>query len=208
MYNIEIKILWKLRYCAVKKYHTDHTDKTFVYTVNSLPMILVSRNNPSFVCRCQYNEIYFCELFLTAHFSRISRKFEKPSDKVPTVHFLLSNDIAHFATYLIVKQYSYSIYVIMYVHGNQLTQTTDNGQQRRHTLNLSYYLTERLTAFRTRILVDLHTTRLARSALSHQLMAKFRKTKGLFAPTYDQCWQYYYHWCMYKFLLVTNFWGH
>ncbi len=35
------------------------------------------------------NEIYFRELFLAAHFSR---KFEKPSDKVLTVHFLLCDD--------------------------------------------------------------------------------------------------------------------
>ncbi len=33
----------------------------------------------------------------------------------------------------------YSIYVIMYVHGNQLTQTTDDEDDGRHTLNLSYY---------------------------------------------------------------------
>ncbi len=50
------------------------------------------------VCRRQYNEIYICELFLVAHFSR---KFEKPSDKVPAVHFLLCDDIIHFATYLV-----------------------------------------------------------------------------------------------------------
>jgi hypothetical protein len=88
-----------------------------------------------------YNKIYFCELFLAAHFSR---KSEKPSDKVPTVHFLLCDDIVHFATYLLSKIVLYSIYVIMYVHGNQLTQTTDHRPRttdhRRHTLNLSYYL--------------------------------------------------------------------
>jgi hypothetical protein len=110
-------------------YHTDHTDK------NSLPAILVSWNDPSCVCRRQYNEIYFHELFLAAH---LSQKFEKPSDKVPTVHFLLCDDIVHFATYLLSKIVLYSIYVIMYVHGNQFTRTTDDGQQ--HTLNLSYYL--------------------------------------------------------------------
>jgi hypothetical protein len=53
-------------------------------------MILVSQSNPSCICRRQYNEIYFRELFLAAHFSQ---KFEKPSDKVPTVHFLLCDDI-------------------------------------------------------------------------------------------------------------------
>ena len=94
-------------------------------TFNSLPAILVSRNDPCWVCRRQYNKIYFCELFLAAHFSR---KFEKPSDKVPTVHFLLCDDIVHFATYLLSKIVLYSIYVIMYVHGNQLTQT-DHGPQ-------------------------------------------------------------------------------
>ncbi len=92
MYNKEIKILRKLRYRTVKKngrYHTDHTDDTF----NSLPAILVSRNDPSCVCRRQYNKIYFRESFLAAHFSR---KLEKPSDMVPTVHFLLCDNIIHF----------------------------------------------------------------------------------------------------------------
>ena len=93
LYNIEIKILRKLWYCTVRKYHTDHTDDTFI-----VPTTLVFQNNPSCVYRRQYNEIYFCELFLAAHFSR---KFEKPSDKVPTVHFLLCDDIIHFATYLV-----------------------------------------------------------------------------------------------------------
>ena len=83
-----------------------------------------------FVCRRQYNEIYFRELFLAAHFSR---KFEKPSDKVPTVHFLLCDyrtfrnrnlpRLVHTSKIVL-----YSIYVIMYVHGNQLTQT-DHGPQ-------------------------------------------------------------------------------
>ncbi len=116
-------------------YHTDHSDDTF----NSLRAILVSRNSHSCVCRRQYNEIYFRELFLAAH---VSRKFEKPSDKVLTVHFLLCNNIVHFATYLLSKIVMDSIYVIMYVHGNQLTQTTDHRQQTTdgHTLNLSYYL--------------------------------------------------------------------
>ncbi len=90
----KINILRKLRYRTVEKYHTDHTDDTF----NSLPTILVSWNNPSCVCRCQYNKIYFRELFLAAHFSQ---KFKKPSDMVPTVHFLLCDDIIHFATYLV-----------------------------------------------------------------------------------------------------------
>ena len=74
------------------------------------------------VCRCQYNYIYFRELFLAAHFSR---KFEKPSDKVPTVHFLLCNyrtfrnrnlpRLVHTSKIVL-----YSIYVIMYVRGNSI----------------------------------------------------------------------------------------
>ncbi len=117
-------------------YHTDHTDDAF----NSLPAIFVSRNDPTWVCRRQYNEIYFHELFLAAHFSR---KFEKPSDKVPTVHFLLCDDIVHFATATSLVHTSkivlYSIYVIMYIRGNQLTQTTDDDDDDddgQHTLNL------------------------------------------------------------------------
>ncbi len=93
---------------ALVWYHTDHTDDTF----NSLPAILVSRNNPSCVCRCQYNDIYFRELFLAAHFSR---KFEKPSDKVPTVHFkLYDNDIVPFTTY---GTYLVKWYVLLQVRG-------------------------------------------------------------------------------------------
>ena len=102
----------------------------------------MSRNDPSCVCRCQYNYIYFRELFLAAHFSR---KFEKPSyGSEGSFLTLRTNDIVHFATYLLSKIVLYSIYVIMYVHGNQLTQT-DNGPRttdhgRRHTLNLYFFL--------------------------------------------------------------------
>ena len=82
-----------------------------------------------FVCRRQYNEIYFRELFLAAHFSR---KFEKPSDKVPTVHFLLCDyrtfrnrnlpRLVHTSKIVL-----YSIYVIMYVRGNSIgTDRTDH----------------------------------------------------------------------------------
>ncbi len=65
------------------------------------------------------------ELFLAAHFSR---KFEKPSDKVPTVHFLLCDDkyctfrnrnlprLVHTSKIIVL----YSIYVIMYVRGNSI----------------------------------------------------------------------------------------
>ncbi len=98
----------------------------------------ISRNNPSFVCRCQYNKIYFRELFLVAHFSQ---KFEKPSDKVPTIHFFLCKRYHTFRN-LPSKLVLYSIYVIMYICGNQLTQTTDHRPQTDgHTLNRSYYLT-------------------------------------------------------------------
>jgi hypothetical protein len=93
-----------LLYDTVKKYHTDHTEDTF----NSLPMILVSWDNHSCVCRRQCNEIYFRELFLAAHFSQ---KFEKPSDKVPTVHFFLCYDSTFHN--LPSKIVLYKIYVIM-----------------------------------------------------------------------------------------------
>ncbi len=58
--------------------------------------ILLSQNDPSghiphCICRRQSSEIYFCELFLAAHFSQ---QFEKPSEKVPTVHFLLCDSIS------------------------------------------------------------------------------------------------------------------
>ena len=49
--------------------------------------------------------------------------------KVPMVQFLLCDRqyYVHFATYLPSKIVLYSIYVIMYARGNQLTQTTDHG---------------------------------------------------------------------------------
>ncbi len=65
---------------------------------NQLTQTMDDRPQMTVVCRRQYNEIYFHELFLAAHFSR---KFKKPSDKVPTVNFLLCDDIIHFATYLV-----------------------------------------------------------------------------------------------------------
>ncbi len=68
---------------------------------NQLTQTTDDRPQTTGICRRQYNKIYFRELFLAAHFSR---KFEKPSDKkVPTVHFLLCDDIIHFATYYLVK---------------------------------------------------------------------------------------------------------
>jgi len=63
------------------------------------------------VCRCQYNYIYFRELFLAAHFSR---KFEKPSyGSEGSFLTLRTNDIVHFATYLLSKIVLYIIYVII-----------------------------------------------------------------------------------------------
>ena len=53
---------------------------------NQLTQTTDDRPQMTGICRRQYNEIYFRELFLAAHFSR---KFEKPSD------------IIHFATYLV-----------------------------------------------------------------------------------------------------------
>jgi hypothetical protein len=111
-----------IRYCQ-EVCSTNHTDDTF----NSLPTILISWNDPSCVCRCQYNKIYFRELFLAAHFSR---KFEKPSDK-RFRGFIFSLQTISYHTFhnlpsIIVL---YSIYVIMYAHGNQLTWTTDHGPQ-------------------------------------------------------------------------------
>ncbi len=92
--------------------------------------ILVSQNDPSCVCRCQYNYIYFRELFLVAHFSR---KFEKPSYGSEGSFFTLrTNNIVHFATYLLSKIVLYIIYVIICTymginwHG---PRTTDHGPQ-------------------------------------------------------------------------------
>ncbi len=65
---------------------------------NQLTQTTDDRPQMAGLCRRQYNEICFRELFLVAHFSR---KFEKPSDKVPTVHFLLCDNIIHFTTYLV-----------------------------------------------------------------------------------------------------------
>ncbi len=83
---------------------------------------------PHCICRHQYNEIYFRKLFLDAHFSQ---KFKNPSEKVPMVHFLLCDTILHPSKIVL-----YSIYVIMYVHGNQLLQTDydDNNDNVDDTL--------------------------------------------------------------------------
>ncbi len=135
MYNIEIKILRTLRYRTILSRSTIltiHTDDTF----NSLPTILVSRNDPSCVRRHQYNKVYFRELFLAAYFSR---KFGKPSD-IRFQQFIFFSLRHHTFRNLPSKIVLYSIYVIMYVHGNQLTRTTDDDNG-RHILNLSYYLT-------------------------------------------------------------------
>ena len=87
--STEIKILCKLPllYDTEKKYHTD---------VNSLKRILVSQNDPTrqetVPTACidvSTTKFYFCELFLVARFSQ---KFEKPSEKVPTEHFLLCDN--------------------------------------------------------------------------------------------------------------------
>jgi hypothetical protein len=97
MYNIEIKILCKLRYRAVKKYHTDHTEDTFIVLSAVYQQFLFLRTIlAASVDFSTMKKIH--ELFLAAYFSQ---KSKKPSDKVPTVHFLLCNDIVHFATYLV-----------------------------------------------------------------------------------------------------------
>jgi hypothetical protein len=68
-------------------------------------------------------------------------KSEENSEKVLTVHFFLCKRYHTFRN-LPSKIVLYSIYAIMYVRGNQLTQPTDHRPQTDgHTLNLSYYLT-------------------------------------------------------------------
>ncbi len=79
-------------------YHTDHSDNTFIVLSTVYRQVLFLRTILAMSVDVSTNKIYFHELFLAAHFSR---KFEKLSDKVPTVHFLLCNDIVHFATYLV-----------------------------------------------------------------------------------------------------------
>ena len=125
--HTEIKILCKLSYCQEEPYVLTILTILIVLSTVHVPTILVSQNNPSCVCRRHYNENYFCELFLVAHFSQ---KFAKPSDKVPMVHFYVRT-LQQYCTFhnLPSKIVLYSIYVIMYVHGNQLLQTTDHGPQ-------------------------------------------------------------------------------
>ncbi len=84
-------------YRTVKKYHTDHTDNTFIVLSTVYQQFLFLRTILAESVDVSTPKI-FHELFLAADFSR---KFEKPSDKVQTVHFLLCNDIVHFATYLV-----------------------------------------------------------------------------------------------------------
>ena len=77
-------------------------------------------------CRRQYKEIYFHELFLVAHFSQ---KFEKPSDKVPTVHFLLCDDIVHFATASTVQYLRNNVRTWESIDTDHRPQTTDHRPQ-------------------------------------------------------------------------------
>ena len=116
----KLPIVW---YHTVKKYHTDNIFivQSAVYQQFLFLRMILAGHVPHCVCRCQYNEIYFCELFRAAHFSQ---KIKQPSEKVPTVHFLLCNTISQPS-----KIALYSIYVIMYVHGNQLTWTSDIGRR-------------------------------------------------------------------------------
>ena len=130
MYNIEIKILCKLRYRTILSRSTILTILTILSTVY---------RRFSFLGTILAASVDVRELFLAAHFSR---KFEKPSDKVPTVHFFLCKQYHTTFRNLPSKIVLYSIYVIMYIRRNQLTQTTDHRLQTDgHTLNLSYYLT-------------------------------------------------------------------
>ncbi len=62
------------------------------------------------------------------HFKSLSKIRETLWYKVPTVQFFLCDIICTFHN-LPSKIVMYSIYVIMYVHGNQLTQTTDHRPQ-------------------------------------------------------------------------------
>ena len=138
----------------------DHCNVLYsIYRISNVPYSTVKKYVPYWPywryfqqstgdCRRQYNEIYFRELFLAAHFSR---KFEKPSDKVPTVHFLLCDyrtfrnrnlpRLVHTSKIVL-----YSIYVIMYVRGNSIgtDRTTDRttGRPDGRTPFKSFFLPE------------------------------------------------------------------
>jgi hypothetical protein len=106
----EIKILRKLLYCQeVHTIRTDHTHDTYC-TVNSLPTILVSQNDPSCICRRQYNKF-----ILASYFSR-PISLENSRNLLIRSFFTLRR----YRTFrnLPSKIVLYSIYIIMYVHGN------------------------------------------------------------------------------------------
>ena len=81
-------------------------------------MILVSQNDPTRtrMRRRQYStpKIYFLELFLAAKFSQ---KYKKPSEKVPTEHFLICDTIISQPSNMYIL---YIIYVILYSKKNVL----------------------------------------------------------------------------------------
>jgi hypothetical protein len=80
----------------------------------------------------------FLRVISAAHFSR---KFEKPSyGSDGSFLTLRTNDIVHFATYLLSKIVLYIIYVINCTYMGINWHRPRMTDHRRHTLNLSYYL--------------------------------------------------------------------
>ena len=136
MYNIEIKIVRKLRYCTVKKYHHTYWPYWgyFYCNVNSLPTILVSQNNPSCICRRQYNKIIFASYFLRPisleNMRNLLIRFQRFIFYSATIltfcnlpgKIVLRNNVGTWES----------------IDTDHRPQTRDEG---RHTLNLSYYLT-------------------------------------------------------------------
>ncbi len=120
----------------------DHCNVLYsIYRISNVPYSTVKKYVPywpywlSLQTSVWYNEIYVRELFLAAHFSR---KFEKPSDKVPNGSFftlrryhstLFRNRnlprLVHTSKIVL-----YSIYVIIYVRGNSIG-TDDRPDQTR-----------------------------------------------------------------------------
>ncbi len=125
---------------TVKKYHmyhTDHTDDTFIVLSTVYQQFLSLRTILAVSVDVSTTKFIFASYF--------SRPISLKNLRNLLIRFrrfiFYSATISYnFATHLGSKIVMYSIYVIMYVHGNQLLQTTDKDDNGQHTLNLFYYL--------------------------------------------------------------------
>ncbi len=103
-YIIEIKILRKLRYCTLKKYHTDHTDDTFIVLSTVYQQFLFLRAILAASVDVSTMKSIFASCFLQPisleNLRNLLIRFRRFIFYSATILYL-----EYFATYLLVKQY-------------------------------------------------------------------------------------------------------